>query len=174
MSVLSNRFTFSGENYQVTGMSLENAGHLSHVSSVLGLGGAFQKGLVFLLNLAWNSRFRLPVLITVGFMVLDVRMQLEINVDIEVRHVHIQGEDDDDDEEEDDDDDDDDDDEDEDEEEDDDEDGEEDGDSNVSRISHLSGAESEAEEESKVKEENILLYEHNCCRNVVQKNQSTF
>ena len=80
------------------------------ISPVLGLGGAFQKGLVFLLNLAWNSRFRLPVLITVGFMVLDVRMQLEINVDIEVRHMPALDDDDEEEEEEEDDDDDDDDD----------------------------------------------------------------
>jgi hypothetical protein len=89
-------------------MSLENTGQLPPISSVLGLGGAFQKGLVFLLNLAWKSRFRLPVLITVGFMVLDVRMQLEINLDLEVAHVHNQeedgGDDDDDEEEEEDDD----------------------------------------------------------------------
>jgi hypothetical protein len=75
-------------------MSLENTGQLSLISSVLGLGGAFQKGLVFLLNLAWKSRFRLPLLITVGFMVLDVRMKLEINLDLEVAHVHNQDEDD--------------------------------------------------------------------------------
>jgi hypothetical protein len=118
-------------------MSLENAGHLSPVSSVLGLGGAFQKGLVFLLNLAWNSRYRLPVLITVGFMVLDVRMQLEINVDIEVRHVHVQ--DDDDGEEED-------------EEEDDDDEEDEDEVSNVSGTSHISGVENEVEEELKLGE----------------------
>ncbi|KAL1497652.1 hypothetical protein ABEB36_008574 [Hypothenemus hampei] len=36
--------------------------------------------LIFLLKLAWNCRYRLPLLITVGFMVLDVRMQLDINV----------------------------------------------------------------------------------------------
>nr|XP_023023260.1 uncharacterized protein LOC111511481 [Leptinotarsa decemlineata] len=36
--------------------------------------------LMFLLKLAWDCRYRLPLLITVGFMVLDVRMQLNINV----------------------------------------------------------------------------------------------
>lgn len=36
--------------------------------------------LLFLLKLAWDCRYRLPLLITVGFMVLDVRMQLDINV----------------------------------------------------------------------------------------------
>ncbi|XP_018576558.1 uncharacterized protein LOC108915086 isoform X2 [Anoplophora glabripennis] len=36
--------------------------------------------LVFLLKLAWDCRYRLPLLITVGFMVLDIRMQLDINV----------------------------------------------------------------------------------------------
>jgi hypothetical protein len=81
-------------------MTLQNTGQLPPFSSVLGLGGAFQKGLVFLLNLAWKSRFRLPVLITVGFMVLDVRMQLEINLDLEVAHVHQDDDDDGDDEEE--------------------------------------------------------------------------
>lgn len=36
---------------------------------------------MFLLKLAWDSRFKLPLLITVGFMVLDIRMQLEITVE---------------------------------------------------------------------------------------------
>ncbi|XP_050294705.1 uncharacterized protein LOC126734909 [Anthonomus grandis grandis] len=36
--------------------------------------------LLFLLKLAWDCRFRLPLLITVGFMVLDVRMQLDLNI----------------------------------------------------------------------------------------------
>ncbi|GLG98673.1 Uncharacterized protein GBIM_05281 [Gryllus bimaculatus] len=46
----------------------------------------FHKGLVFLFRLAWDCRFRLPLLITIGFMVLDVRMQLEINVDVDPRN----------------------------------------------------------------------------------------
>ncbi|XP_076269539.1 uncharacterized protein LOC143202134 [Rhynchophorus ferrugineus] len=41
--------------------------------------------LVFLLKLAWDCRYRLPLLITVGFMVLDVRMQLDI--DIQMRQI---------------------------------------------------------------------------------------
>lgn len=36
---------------------------------------------MFLLKLAWDSRFKLPLLITIGFMVLDIRMQLEITVE---------------------------------------------------------------------------------------------
>ncbi|KAJ8946792.1 hypothetical protein NQ314_008775 [Rhamnusium bicolor] len=36
--------------------------------------------LVFLIKLAWDCRYRLPLLITVGFMILDIRMQLDINV----------------------------------------------------------------------------------------------
>jgi hypothetical protein len=120
-------------------MSLENTGQLPHISSVLGLGGSFQKGLLFLLNLAWKSRFRLPVLITVGFMVLDVRMQLEINLDLEVAHVHNQDEDDGDDEEEEDDDGD-----------DDDSDEEKEGvDSNVCGTNYPSAVENEVEVESK-------------------------
>lgn len=37
--------------------------------------------LIFLLNLAWESRYKLPLLIAIGFMVLDIRMQLEITVE---------------------------------------------------------------------------------------------
>lgn len=37
--------------------------------------------LIFLLKLAWESRLKLPLLITIGFMVLDIRMQLEITVE---------------------------------------------------------------------------------------------
>ncbi|KAJ8959112.1 hypothetical protein NQ318_022369 [Aromia moschata] len=36
--------------------------------------------LIFLLKLGWDCRYRLPLLITIGFMLLDVRMQLDINV----------------------------------------------------------------------------------------------
>ncbi|GLV34556.1 uncharacterized protein CBL_09036 [Carabus blaptoides fortunei] len=39
-----------------------------------------QEGLLFLMNLAWESRLRLPLLLTCAFMALNVRMQLEINV----------------------------------------------------------------------------------------------
>jgi hypothetical protein len=133
-------------------MTLQNTGQLPPFSSVLGLGGAFQKGLVFLLNLAWKSRFRLPVLITVGFMVLDVRMQLEIHLDLEVAHVHNQDEDDYDDEEE----------EEEEEEEDDDDDDDDDDydsvdekwvDSNIKGRGYISGVESEVEAESKLQVE---------------------
>ncbi|XP_063240621.1 uncharacterized protein LOC134541264 [Bacillus rossius redtenbacheri] len=59
------------------------------VSRALGVNGPLQQCLLFLLKLAWSSRFRLPVLITVGFMILDIRMQLEINVDIAVRQEHV-------------------------------------------------------------------------------------
>lgn len=127
-------------------MSLDNTGQLPPVSSVLGLGGAFQKGLVFLLNLAWKSRFRLPVLITVGFMVLDVRMQLEINLDLEVAHVHNQDDGDDDEEVDDGDDDDEDDDD-----SDSDSDEEKEGvDSNACGTSYPSAVESKVEMESKL------------------------
>ncbi|PSN42808.1 hypothetical protein C0J52_12673 [Blattella germanica] len=71
-------------------MALEKAGN---ISPVLGEGGAFQKGLSFLLNLAWEACFRLPALITVGFMLFDIRMQLDMNMDIEVRRVVIQTDD---------------------------------------------------------------------------------
>jgi hypothetical protein len=147
-------------------MTLENTGQLPPISSVLGLGGAFQKGLVFLLNLAWKSRFRLPVLITVGFMVLDVRMQLEINLDLEVAHVHNQDEDDGDDVEDDDDNDDDGDEEEEEEEEEDDDDDDDYDDSveekecidtNFRGTSYLSDVENEVELESKLKAVNAAM-----------------
>jgi hypothetical protein len=123
-------------------MILEKSGHLYPISSLLGLDGAFQKSLVFLLNLAWKSRFHLPILIAVGFMVLDVRMQLEINVDVQVRNVHDQDGDDDDDDDEDDSDDD----------EDEVDDGDEGDDCNISGNSLLNVVESEVEEESSLKE----------------------
>ena len=34
----------------------------------------------FLLKLAWESRYRIPLLIAIGFMAFDIRMMLEINV----------------------------------------------------------------------------------------------
>lgn len=37
--------------------------------------------LIFLMKLAWNCRLRLPLLITIGFMIFDIRMQLDINVE---------------------------------------------------------------------------------------------
>lgn len=39
-----------------------------------------EQPLLFLIKLAWACRYRLPILITVGFMALDIRMQLEIHV----------------------------------------------------------------------------------------------
>lgn len=39
------------------------------------------KTLLFLIKLAWESRLKLPLLITLGFMILDIRMQLEITVE---------------------------------------------------------------------------------------------
>jgi len=44
-------------------------------------------GLFFLLQLAWESRTRLPLLIMSGFMVFGIRIQLEINIDRTVRFV---------------------------------------------------------------------------------------
>lgn len=38
------------------------------------------KAFMFLLKLAWDSRIRLPLLIAVGFLAFDIRMQLEINI----------------------------------------------------------------------------------------------
>lgn len=51
-------------------------------SRYAGLRGPFRTGLIFLFHLAWKSRVRLPVLIAIGFMVLDIRMQFEINIDL--------------------------------------------------------------------------------------------
>lgn len=35
---------------------------------------------LFLFKLAWESRYRIPLIITIGFMALDIRMQFEINI----------------------------------------------------------------------------------------------
>lgn len=37
---------------------------------------------MFLFSLAWRSRLRIPIILTVGFMALDIRMRLEINVNV--------------------------------------------------------------------------------------------
>lgn len=34
----------------------------------------------FLLKLAWESRYRIPLIIAISFMAFDIRMMLEINV----------------------------------------------------------------------------------------------
>lgn len=39
------------------------------------------EALLFLLKLAWHCRLRLPLIIVIGFMILDIRMQLDINVE---------------------------------------------------------------------------------------------
>lgn len=41
---------------------------------------AFSQSLIFLLKLAWESRYRIPLIITVSLMALDVRMQLDVNI----------------------------------------------------------------------------------------------
>lgn len=48
----------------------------------LGSGGMLHRALLFMLKLGWRSRFRLPVLIVVAFVAMDIRMQLEIDVEI--------------------------------------------------------------------------------------------
>lgn len=49
----------------------------------LGSGGIFHRALIFMLKLGWKSRFRLPVLIVVAFVALDINMQLEITLEHE-------------------------------------------------------------------------------------------
>lgn len=49
--------------------------------------GPLKKGFFFLIRLAWESRIRIPYLIAVAFMALDIRMQLEITVDRAVRQL---------------------------------------------------------------------------------------
>ncbi|XP_017786344.1 PREDICTED: uncharacterized protein LOC108569343 [Nicrophorus vespilloides] len=38
------------------------------------------KPFIFLCKLAWDARFRIPLIITVAFMAFDIRMHLDINV----------------------------------------------------------------------------------------------
>lgn len=52
------------------------------VSTLANNYNVFHKALIFLLRLAWKSRIRLPYLIMIGFMVLDIRLTLEIVVDV--------------------------------------------------------------------------------------------
>ncbi|GJQ65480.1 hypothetical protein Trydic_g7585 [Trypoxylus dichotomus] len=40
----------------------------------------FSQSLIFLMKLAWESRYRIPLIITVSLMALDIRMQLDVNV----------------------------------------------------------------------------------------------
>lgn len=49
----------------------------------LGSGGILHRALIFMLKLGWKSRFRLPVLIVVAFVALDISMQLEIALEHE-------------------------------------------------------------------------------------------
>ncbi|OXU24928.1 hypothetical protein TSAR_015950 [Trichomalopsis sarcophagae] len=47
----------------------------------LGSGGMLHRALLFMLKLGWRSRFRLPVLIVLGLVAMDIRMHLEIDVE---------------------------------------------------------------------------------------------
>ncbi|XP_055543877.1 uncharacterized protein LOC129729377 [Wyeomyia smithii] len=53
------------------------------------MSGTFGKTFIFLTDLAWKSRVTLPVLITVGFMILNFRWEVEINIHAE--RIAIQG-----------------------------------------------------------------------------------
>lgn len=58
----------------------------------LGNGGILHRALIFMLKLGWKSRFRLPVLIIVAFIALDISMQLEIALEHENgtdHHAHL-------------------------------------------------------------------------------------
>ncbi|KAL2716696.1 calsequestrin-1 [Vespula squamosa] len=58
----------------------------------LGSGGILHRALIFMLKLGWKSRFRLPVLIVVAFVALDISMQLEIALEHEngtEHHAHF-------------------------------------------------------------------------------------
>ena len=48
----------------------------------LGSGGILHRALLFMLQLGWKSRFRLPIIIIVTFIVMDIRMHLEIDVEV--------------------------------------------------------------------------------------------
>ena len=58
---------------------------LGEVASVLGGSRGLPPTLAFLFKLAWASRVRLPLLITLGFMITNTHMRLEINVNT---HIH--------------------------------------------------------------------------------------
>lgn len=52
------------------------------VDVFFGSGGTFHRALMFMLKLGWKSRFRLPVLIVVVFVAMDIRMHLEFDMEI--------------------------------------------------------------------------------------------
>jgi hypothetical protein len=47
----------------------------------LGCGGILHRALIFMIKFGWRSRYRLPILIVVGIVAVDVRMQLDIDLD---------------------------------------------------------------------------------------------
>lgn len=61
--------------------------HPASGTLVPSIDGPLKKGFFFLIRLAWESRIRIPYIIAVAFMALDIRMQLEITVDRAVRQL---------------------------------------------------------------------------------------
>ena len=47
-----------------------------------GSGGMLHRALLFMLKLGWKSRFRLPMIIIVTFIVMDIRMHFELDVEV--------------------------------------------------------------------------------------------
>lgn len=47
----------------------------------LGNGGLLHRALLFMLKLGWKSRFRLPIIIIITFIVMDIRMHLEMEIE---------------------------------------------------------------------------------------------
>lgn len=54
----------------------------------LGNGGIFHRGLIFMLKLSWQSRYRIPILVFILISALGLRLQVEndLNVNMDQRN----------------------------------------------------------------------------------------
>ncbi|OAD57210.1 hypothetical protein WN48_02276 [Eufriesea mexicana] len=54
----------------------------------LGNGGIFHRGLIFMIKLSWQSRYRIPILVLILISALGLRLQVEneFNVNIDQRN----------------------------------------------------------------------------------------
>ena len=52
------------------------------------MNGPVRSSFLYLMNLAYKSRLHIPFLLTVCFLVLDIRLQLEVNINMHRRRTH--------------------------------------------------------------------------------------
>lgn len=54
------------------------------------MNGPIRSAFIYLMHLAWKSRLHIPFLLTVCFLVFDIRLQLEVNINMTRRRTHQQ------------------------------------------------------------------------------------